>query len=433
LIRIKLKGGVILPLILLICISCAASLNNNFKKTDHYIQLKERQNDKENIEDFIDSFVFNKRDIGLIYKFEKGYAEDVLGNTIRDFYTDGNLLLFFNNELLFTNSSKCLSMELKKKYDTITYSNDYIALATKKLIDFYSLKYCGQLSVKHIKRLSNFLLFNSFIIFYEGKDIIIDSIIDGKNYLTIRMEKEILNVLDLNGKVISIINKDGTIILLDILKKKVIKVIDLGIPIIYAATGDNNIFFLNNNGQFNVYNTESNNKKFLMTLKYDWDIIDLHEVYMAKQYPALIVKNKLIEKDRVVNLFSDYGNVVFDIIDSNNFIYLKGGRLVLVYVDKPRYIKKVIFNNFERNGCIANDIIVFKDLDSKYKGININTGALLNMDSYSDSCNTKITLKDGYFFLNNNKSLKFADIVKEWGNNKLLMRIIDNIYYFYVE
>jgi hypothetical protein len=127
LIRIKLKGGVILPLILLICISCAASLNNNFKKTDHYIQLKERQNDKENIEDFIDSFVFNKRDIGLIYKFEKGYAEDVLGNTIRDFYTDGNLLLFFNNELLFTNSSKCLSMELKKKYDTITYSNDYIA------------------------------------------------------------------------------------------------------------------------------------------------------------------------------------------------------------------------------------------------------------------------------------------------------------------
>lgn len=429
--RIKLKGGFFLPLTLLI-ISCA-QLHNNSINNDRYIYFHKAADSVESIEDFKDNYIFKERDKNIIYSLEKKYLQAELGQNIIDFYVDGNLLLFFNNNYLFTNQKDCPTIELKKRYTNVAYDDGNVLLLSKNnIIDIFSLKYCGQLSLQLRKKLSHLLLFYPFVIFYDKNNILIENISDRKEYFSIKIDGEILNIRRLNNRVISIICTNGNIINFDIYKKSVLNVADLKTTFIYADILDGILYFLDRNGNFNVYNMKIDDKKLFLTIKSSREISNYNSAQIAKHYPAIITKEYLVVDNKMIQPFHNLDNISFDIFDKDKFIYLKEGVLSIIYIDKMRYVKKAMFGSVDKSGCLVNNSIIFKDLDNNYKILDINTGEQKNYYNSAGSCDSPILLKNGYFYLSD-KILKFADIVKSNEHYSLLMRKIGNVYYFYVE
>lgn len=429
-IKTKIKGGILLPLFFLLCISCV-HIHNSTVSRDKQLYLQRKSSDIERIDDFIDNYVFNAYDRELIYSFKKGYSEEILGQNIKDFYVDGNLLLFFTNNFLLTNYQQCPSIELKRKYSTITYNKGYIALASQKKIDLYSLEYCGLLSIQHKKKLSNFFLFNSFIIYYDKQSIIIEELLTENEYLNIGMKNEILNIRTLDNRLICIICRDGNIVYFDVIKKRVIYTVYLESSLIYGGLLDNVLFVLDRDGYFKRYSIKFTGNKFDHIPTFSKKVADPYGALIAKSYPAIITNNNLIFNSKEIQLFYNLNNLNFDIINGN-LIYLKEGRLSQVFIDKLRFIKKVKFNDIKKSACIIDNSVIFKDLDNKNKAINLDSGVQEILKAEPAFCDRRIILKDGYFILDNGL-LKFAEIVKKNEKYKLLMRIIDNIYYFYIE
>jgi hypothetical protein len=428
--KIRLRGGFALPLILLI-ISCA-HLHNNLINNDRYISFQKEPDNIDSIKDFKDNYVFKERDKNIIYSFEKGYLETLLGQNIIDFYVDDNLLLFFNSNFLFTNHRECPTIELKKRYNKLAYNNGYISLSSQNIIDLFSLKYCGQLSFQLKKKLSHSLLFYPFIIFYDRNNILIEKISDGKEYFSIEIVGEILKIRQLDNRVISVICTNGNLINFDIFKKCVINVIDLNTTFINVDILDGILYFLDRDGYFKVYDTKFDGNKVLLTMESNRKIPNPYGSLLAKHYPAIITKEFLVVGNKLVQPFNYLDDISFDIFDKDKCIYLKEGNLSVIYIDKMRFIRKVTFGSVDKSGCLVNNSIIFKDLDNNYKIMNINTGEQKKYYNPGFRCDSPIHLKKGYFYLNG-KILKFADIVKSSKNYTLLMRKIDNTYYFYVE
>jgi hypothetical protein len=358
--------------------------------------------------------------------------EKLLGENIIDFYVDEDLLLFFNTNLLFTNYKDCSTIELKKRYNKISYNNGYISLSSKNIIDLFSLKHCGQLSFHLEKKLSHLLLFYPFVIFYDKNNILIEEISNGREYFSIEIVGEIIKIRQLDNRVISIICANGKLINFDIFKKCVINITDLNTTFIDVDILNDNLYFLDKEGYFKVYDTKFDGKKLLLNMKSKKKIPNPYDALLAKHYPAIMTKKYLVVGDKVIQPFNYLNNISFDIFDRDKCIYLKEGKLLVIYIDKMRYIKKVTFGSVDKSGCLVNNSIIFKDLDNNYKIMDINTGEQKIYYNPSFQCDSPIHLKKGYFYLNG-KILKFADIVKSSKNHTLLMRKIDNTYYFYVE
>ena len=406
-------------------------INNSNISRDKQFYIQRKSSDIERLDDFIKNYVFNPYDREVIYLFEKSYSEEIVGQNIKDFYVDGNLLLFFDNNFILTNYQQCSSIELQRKYNTITYNEGYIALSSQEEIDLYSLKYCGLLSIRYKKKLADFLLLNPFIIYYGKHSIIIDELLTGNEYLNINMKKEILKIRPLDNRLICIICRDGNIVYFDIVKKRVINTVDLESSLIYANLLDKILFILDKEGYLKTYTTKFTGNKFYQIHKFTRKVDDPYGALIAKSYPAIITNNYLFFNGKEIELFNKLDSLNFDIINGN-LIYLKEGRLSQVFIDKARFIKKIKFNNIKRSACLIDNSLIFTDLDNKNKAIDLDSGEQTLLKYDPKLCDRSIILKDGYFILDD-RLLKFAEIVKKNENYKLLMRMIDNVYYFYIE
>jgi hypothetical protein len=361
-----------------------------------------------------------------VYKLEKQYVKKMLSKDVKDYFFDGQNLLYLNNYFLFTNILQCPVIALNKAYDHLSYSNGFVALSSGNNIDLYSLRYCGQLSIKKNKELSHFLLIYPFILYYGSREVSIEKVLENKEYLQLKLKNEIVNILPHNSDVIRIACSDGNIFFLNILKKKIIKIIHLDEPISYIWFWKGSIYFVNRKNEFKKYNINTREKIFIGELKN-------RILSVARNEPAMTMENKLHTYNREILLNKNFNNVTFDVVDNELIVCLEGRKLYILYIDKPRYVESVLFKSIDKNACLIDNNIYFKDLDNSYKSINLKTKEVRKINKYIDNCKSKVYLQNGYFVQGEHKLVKFANTVKENKGYRLFSRLIDGNYYFYLD
>lgn len=389
----------------------------------------------DNPERFQKNFPKSKLMLNGLITYKEQYTTRSIADNVTDFDFDNDSLVFLRKGVLYTNDDECKSIQLNNNSDKIQVSDNHLASSYKNRINIYSIKKCGKI-FSFERKFQSFSFSFPYLVQYTQKKFLInkvgynESVISGGLKSSIEkahIYKDVVYFLDGENRIVPlVIIENGQ----KKPKAKFIKPKALNESSGRTLFHKNKIFkkTVDNVSVFNINNGD----------------VSLGRVYKITTPPDNQSECKLKSKNALVcgryvyvyskNEYMKVGSLSDILVHKDRFFHMNSKRVLTVkYTDKKRYVKEVFLGRPEIKLCRKNKFYYLTDIDGKIKKIDSSEYSSEIVSSIPAGCKGEYTFENGSFYNSSNKKImSIAEAIKKSGNYTMLLRKInDDFYYFF--